>query len=108
MALIRVLLNKLALEGNKNPAFATKLEDILSSKPIGIKLIPQKAKKGDSTKKTRSFSERVQKSSLKRPELIRILKEQDLVLEVLSEIKRPANSKQTSEQVAQDVRPFSS
>jgi hypothetical protein len=87
MALIRLLMNKLAKEANGNEQLAKALEQRLESDKIGITMYPE-VRKSDGNKKKLTFLERMQKTSLKRPELMKILVEQNYLLEALKHIKR--------------------
>jgi hypothetical protein len=77
MAVIRVMLNKLCQDGDDNPALAAALAKVLEE-VCKIKLAPEKRKKKD---KARTFSERIAKSRLQRPEFLNIVENQEALLE---------------------------
>ena len=80
MALIRTLLSELAEEANANERLAKELIRRLESKQIHIKLAT--ALKDDGKTK-RKFSERIEKTRLNRPDCLKILEEQEFLLQAL-------------------------
>lgn len=75
------MLDRLCELADSDPQLAAALEEVFWTS-CNIKLVPAESAKGEKTAKTRSFSERVQKSRLHRPEFLRIVECQDTILEV--------------------------
>ena len=80
MAITRVLLTRLGEEADDCAALAKDLASRLESPTINIKLVPENK---ENSKQTRSFSKRLEKSRIQRPECLRIIEHQDYLLEAL-------------------------
>lgn len=92
MAITKLLLNLLAKEANGNAKLAEELQQRLESNTIKIKLIKSK------TNKTLTFLERVKRSRLQRPEYLRIISNQEYLLEALD-----VASKKSNDQIAEVI-----
>lgn len=80
MAITHLLLNKLIQEANQNEELANELEKRLEEKPIHLKL----PKKKEDEKII--FSERISNARIQRPECLRIIEHQDILMDVLDKL----------------------
>lgn len=88
MGITRALLKRLGDDADDNAGLAAELAQRLQSSPINLKLVDEQSKK--SVK--RSFSARLEKTRIQRPECLRIIEHQDYLLGALD-----AHDKNTSD-----------
>lgn len=81
MAITRTLLKLLVKDTKLNSKLANELQVRLESKQIGIKLPKNSSKNAD---KKYTFEEQIEKARLQRPELLRILEQQEYLLDALN------------------------